>query len=68
MENGRRKRFVLLTRIVLITYHPANNPEDHKDHAGGKEEYRHKGQRDAWVVFYADEDAWYRINICKNNL
>ena len=43
MENGRRKRFVLLTRLVLITDHPANNPKNHEDHAGGKEEYRHEG-------------------------
>ena len=68
MENGRRKRFVLLTRLVLITDHPANNPEDNEDHAGGKEEYRHKGKRDAWVIFDADKNTWNRINICKSNL
>ena len=63
MENGRRKQFVLLTPLVLIAGHSANNPEDHEDHAGGKEEYRHKGQRDAWVIFNANENAWHRINI-----
>jgi len=43
MENGRRKRFALLTCLILIADHSANKPENHKDHAGGKEEYRHEG-------------------------
>ena len=43
MENGRRKRFVLLTRLVLIADHPANDPEYYQDHAGREKEYRHEG-------------------------